>query len=227
MLHFGYARINNCAESLIFVEPTLQPSFCQIVMASYGINQKGPGPMYTESLPLNDPYPEHVVDTSEGTPSNRVHRLRPDAFPRSAGFKNTKVASRGPSITRRTIRALGRFSVAVLIGVVCTLAWQSYGGEMVRIWAPSLGWLAPVSPSEELQALLKPVVVDLAIVRRSEEQLAGIQDQLARKQDQMAQAFATLQAAVRDINQNILALAPLAPKTAHAPPSKPPQLPAQ
>jgi hypothetical protein len=98
---------------------------------------------------------------------------------------------------------------------------------MVRIWAPSLGWLAPVSPSEELQALLKPVVVDLAIVRRSEEQLAGIQDQLARKQDQMAQAFATLQAAVRDINQNILALAPLAPKTAHAPPSKPPQLPAQ
>src|SRR6516164_4388333 len=66
MLHFGYARINNCAESLIFVEPTLQPSFCQIVMASYGINQEGPGPMYTESLPLNDPYPEHVVDPSAG-----------------------------------------------------------------------------------------------------------------------------------------------------------------
>jgi len=53
-------------------------------------------------------------------------------------------------------------------------------------------------------------------------QLASNQDQLARKQDQMTQAFATLQAAVRDINQNILALAPLAPKAAHVPPPNPP-----
>jgi hypothetical protein len=43
----------------------------------------------------------------------------------------------------------------------------------------------------------------------------------------MAQAFATLQAAVRDINQNILALAPLAPKAGHVPPPKPPQPVAQ
>jgi hypothetical protein len=79
-----------------------------------------------------------------------------------------------------------------------------------------------------LQAQVKPVALDLAIMRRSVEQLAGNQDQLARKQDQMAQAFATLlQAAVRDINQNILALAPLAPKAAHVPPPKPPQPAAQ
>jgi len=142
-------------------------------------------------------------------------------------LKNTQVASDRPSITRRIIRTLGRFSVAVLIGVGATLAWQSYGGEMVRAWAPSLGWLLPVSPSEELQAQVKPVALDLAIMRRSVEQLAGNQDQLARKQDQMAQAFATLQAAVRDINQNILALAPLAPKAAHVPPPKPPQPAAQ
>jgi hypothetical protein len=43
----------------------------------------------------------------------------------------------------------------------------------------------------------------------------------------MTQAFATLQAAVRDINQNILALAPLAPKAAHVPPPKPLQPAAQ
>ena len=88
----------------------------------------------------------------------------PGAFPRSSGFKNTQVASDRPSITRRIIRALGRFSAAILIGVGVTLAWQSYGGEMVRAWAPSLGWLLPVSPSAaELQAQLKPVAIDLAI----------------------------------------------------------------
>ena len=98
---------------------------------------------------------------------------------------------------------------------------------MVRAWAPSLGWLLPVSPSVELRARLKPVALDLAIMKRSVEQLASSQDQLARKQDQMTQAFATLQAAVRDINQNILSLAPLAPKAGHVPPPKPPQPAAQ
>ena len=83
---------------------------------------------------------------------------------------------------------------------------------MIRAWAPSLGWLLPTSPTAELQAQLKPVALDLAIMKRSVEQLAGIQDQLARKQDQMTLAFSALQTAVRDINQNILALAPLAPK---------------
>ena len=59
------------------------------------------------------------------------------------------------------------------------------------------------------------MAVDLAVIRRSIEQLAANQDQLARKHDQMAQAIAALQAAERDINQNILSLAPLAPKTGH------------
>jgi hypothetical protein len=43
----------------------------------------------------------------------------------------------------------------------------------------------------------------------------------------MTQAFAALQAAEQDINQNILALAPLAPKAGHVTPPKPPQSPAQ
>jgi len=185
----------------------------------------------TERMPLYDEYPERDVDASDlnagRTSPNKVHRLRPDASPRSPGFKNTQVASGRPSITRRIIRAVGRFSVVALIGVGATLAWQSYGGEMIRAWAPSLGWLSPASPSAELQALLKPVALDLAIMRRSVEQLAAIQDQLARKQDQMTQAFAVLQAAQRDITQNILALAPLAPKAAHVPPPKPSQAAAQ
>ncbi len=182
--------------------------------------------MYAESPTLNDDHPEDKFHTAERASPNRVHRLRPGAFPRSSDFKNTKVASRRPSITRRIIRALGRFSVVLLIGVGGTLVWQSYGGQMVRVWAPSLGWLLPTSPSAELQALLRPVALDLAIMKRSVEQLASNQDQLARKQDQITQAFAILQAAVRDINQNILALAPLAPKAGHAP-AKTAQSPAQ
>jgi len=181
--------------------------------------------MYTESPPLNDDYHERDVDTAERISPNRVHRLRPGGF--RPASKNTPIVSARPSNVRRIIRALGRFWVAIVIGVGATLAWQSYGGEMVRAWAPSLGWLVPTSSSAELQAQVKPVVVDLAIMRRSIEQLASNQDQLARKQDQMAQAFASLQSAVREINQNILALAPLAPKPAHSTPSKPPQSPAQ
>ena len=92
--------------------------------------------MYTESPPLNDEHPEHDVDAADldakRTSSNKVHRLRPGAFRLSSGFKNTQVANDRPSITRRIIRALGRFSVAVLIGVGATLVWQSYGGEMVE-----------------------------------------------------------------------------------------------
>ena len=48
---------------------------------------------------------------------------------RSSGFNNAHPASGRPSIVRRMFRALARFSIAVLIGVGATLAWQSYGDE--------------------------------------------------------------------------------------------------
>ena len=192
----------------------------------------------TKSPPLNDEYAERDVDASnpdaERASSNRVHQLRPGSRYRSSGFKNTQVASDRPSIARRIIRAPGRFCVAVLIGVGATLAWQSYGGEMVRAWAPSLAWLLPISTmsppapavtSAELQENLKPVAIDVAIVRRSVEQLASNQDQLARKQEQMAQAIAALQAVEQDIRQKIST--PPLPKMVHVPPPKPPQPAAQ
>jgi hypothetical protein len=181
---------------------------------------------------LKDAYPGHDVDIAERTPANRVYRPRPGAFPRSTGLKNRQVASDRPSIARRRIRTLGHFSFAVLIGVGAatligvgaTLSWQSYGGEMVRAWTPSLGWLLPASPSAELKVQPKPVAVDLSVTERSLERLASNQDQLARKQDQMTQAFATLPtaaAAEQDINQYALALAPLTAKAALVPLSKP------
>jgi hypothetical protein len=179
----------------------------------------------TESPPLNDDYPQRDVDASdlnaERASSNRVHRLGPRPY-RSSGFKNAQFTSDRPSISRRLTRKLARFFLVVLIGVGGTLAWQHGDevAEMVRTWAPSLGWLLPVStikaPAPNVTtADLKPVAIDLALVRRSIEQLGANQDQLARKQDQMAQAIATLQAAEQDISQKILALAPPAPKAVH------------
>ena len=185
----------------------------------------------TESPRLNDVLPELDFD-GEQAPSNGGGRLKPARPYRSSGFKNAQFRSDRPSIGRRLTRNLVGFFLPVFIGVGGTLAWQYYGGEMVRAWAPSLGWLLPASPpgpavtSTELQQQLKPMAIDLALVRRTEEQLAANQDQLARKQDQMAQAIATLQAARQDLGQQILALAPPAQKTVHAAP-KPTQSPAQ
>jgi hypothetical protein len=180
----------------------------------------------TESPPLNDVL--KLDFDAEYAPFNGVDRPKPAKPYRSSGFKNAQFTSDRLSNSRQLARSLVGFSLAISIGVGATFAWQSYGGEMIKAWLPSLGWLVPTSPSVELQALLKPVALNLAITKRSLEQLAADQDQLARKQDQMAQAFATLQAAVRDINQNISALAPLAPnKAAHVPPPKPTQPAAQ
>jgi hypothetical protein len=156
-----------------------------------------------------------------------------DASRRPSDFMGNRLASNRPSVTRRLFRALVRFSVAVLIGVGGTLAWQYYGGATVRAWAPSLGWLLPADPpgpavtSPELQTQLKPMALDLVILRRSVEQLASNQDQLAHKEDQLAQGLALVQSAEQDINQKILAIAPAAPPApkavVHAPPPKSPQ----
>ena len=178
----------------------------------------------TESPPLNV-----LQHDFEHAPSNGLGRLKPGRPYRTSGFQNAQFRSDRPSIGRRLTRSLVRFFLPIFIGVGGTLAWQYYGGEMVRAWAPSLGWLLPASPpgpavtSTELQQQLKPMAIDLALfVRRSEEQLATNQDQLARKQDQMAQAIATMQAAEQDLSKQILALAPAAPKQpVHVPPPAP------
>ena len=99
---------------------------------------------------------------------------------------------------------------------------------------PPLGWLSPVSTMKapapavttaDLQEQLKPVAIDLALVRRSIEQFASNPEQLARKQDQMAQNIATLQAAEQEVSQKVSA-PPLTPKPVHVSP-KPVQPPAQ
>lgn len=137
--------------------------------------------------------------------------------PRPSGVKNDQFTGKRRSTGKRVVRTLARFFIAVLIGVGGTLAWQSHGDEakeLVRTWAPSMAWLLPVSPldghasaaavtSSELVQQLKPMALDLAIVRHGIDQLATTVKQLAVRQEQMSQDIATLQATEQDIKQKI------------------------
>ena len=127
-----------------------------------------------------------------------------------------------------------RFFIAVLIGVSATLAWQSHGDaarDMVVARAPLLGWLFSVSTTKSPAVAaaapdpvqqLEPLASNLDVVRRSVEQLAA-------KQEQMAQNIATLQALEEDIRRR-MSTPPSSPSQQQAAPipqHKPPQPRAQ
>ena len=120
-------------------------------------------------------------------------------------------------LAKRTVRAIVRFCIALLMGVGATLAWQSYGDEAkktISIWVPALGRVLPAGGSAENTAVpqsaplpqipraaatssdimrqLEPIARDLAGAQRSLEQLAA-------RQEQIAQSTATLQAFEQDI----------------------------
>lgn len=162
-------------------------------------------------------------------------RLRPRAGApqHSPDLRSKQLTALGPSIASRALRTVARFSLVVLLGVVATLAWQSYNEEakeLLRTSVPPLGWLLPPSAastetSSEWGERLKPLAVDLALVRRSVEQLALDQRQLAVKQENIAQDIATLQAVERDLRQNISSVPP--PGTVQIPRHKPAQTPVQ
>jgi hypothetical protein len=149
--------------------------------------------------------------------------------PRPSGLNDDQVASDRPSIGRRIFRTLTRFIIAVLIGIGATLAWQSHGDaarQMVVARAPSLGWLLSVSTTTSPAVAaaapgpvqqLEPLASNIDAVRRSVEQLAA-------KQEQMAQNIATLQAVEEDIRQKVSSPPPSpSQQAAPIPQYKPPQ----
>jgi len=183
-------------------------------------------------------------ETSSGGPARDLHArsdqrvgtrpMKPSIrSPRPSGLNDDQVASDRPSIGRRIFRTLTRFIIAVLIGIGATLAWQSHGDaarEMVVARAPSLGWLLSVSTTKSpavaatapdpLQQLV-PLASNIDAVRRSVEQLAA-------KQEQMAQNIATLQAVEEDIRQKVSSPPPPpSQQAAPIPQYKPPQPRAQ
>jgi len=184
---------------------------------------------------LDDRYDQRIRTRPRNTTANStantaanstVHSLH------SATLMDDRVASRRPPVRRRIVRALMRFLIAVLIGVGATLAWQSYGNvarEMLAARLPTLAWLLSVSKTSPVVAAtpadpmpkLESLVSSLDYVRRSVEQLA-------LKQDEMARNIAALQAVESDIRQQVSS-APQSPAQQPASISqpKPPQSRAQ
>jgi hypothetical protein len=69
---------------------------------------------------------------------------------------------------------LARFLVFFYIGVIATLAWQSYGGgfrEAISSRSPRLAWLASSAAPDGDQ--IGAISRDLAVVRRSVDELAA------------------------------------------------------
>jgi hypothetical protein len=165
--------------------------------------------------------------------SGRWPLKAPIHSPHSSRLNDGEVASDRPSVGRRMLRSLTRFSIAALIGVGATLGWQSYGDaakEMLVARAPALAWVLSVSTtkspvmaatSPDMVQQLAPLTFNLDVMRRSVEQLAA-------KQEQMAQNIAALQAVEEDIREKMLSTPPApAQQAASIPQHKPSQPKAQ
>jgi hypothetical protein len=119
-------------------------------------------------------FPEDAASTS----------LEDDA---SMNVEEAASTSLQPSISRRIFRASAVFSFVVLTGVGGALAWRSYGDyatEMIRAWAlptPPSKPAAPPAGAAEIQQQLKSIVIDLAAVKHTLEQLGANQDPDARR----------------------------------------------
>lgn len=174
----------------------------------------------------------HTPPPSEEWPPHPLSEGRPTPRPSNENSERR-------SIRRRTSRTFARYSVVFLIGILATLAFQSYGDkamEMVRTEVPSLAWLLPVSTAKPPAAASSPQLAQqfeaglaqqlglgLAVVRRSVEQLTVKVDQLAAQRDEMTKNIETMQAVEQEISQKLSSL----PQSRAVAPRKPPQPTAQ
>ena len=181
-------------------------------------------PLAEKQWPSDEEISSLVLDRDPDGSDRRTGRSRTkqsNDSSRPYRFGEGQAKASRPSLGRRILRGLIRFSIAVLIGVGATLGWQSYGDvatEMAIARAPALAWVLPTSATKSPVAAatspapaqqLEPLASNLDAVRRSVEQLAY-------KQEQIAQNIAALQAVQEDIRQKV-ATAPPAPPPAPAP----------
>jgi hypothetical protein len=148
-----------------------------------------------------------------------------------------------PSLRRRASRSIARFLIAFFIGVVATLAWQSFGDTaraMIASSSPLLSWLAPQAASAAQSApadssrdqeQFKAMLFGLAGVRQRIDQIAAQiadgQQQITRGQERTTSDIIKLQAIEQDILDQISAHAPqpapvAAPARKPAPPASQP-----
>lgn len=124
--------------------------------------------------------------------------------PRAAALKNDPLAGDRPSLVKRLFRGLGRFFIAVLIGVGVTLAWQSHGNEakdmartLVRTWVPSLGWLISgsttnSSPDRSVYMQDAPPSQALPLTRTPAPSAAAGSSELAQQLEHVATELAAV-----------------------------------
>jgi hypothetical protein len=175
---------------------------------------------------------EKKPTATDSTETITMSRTDPSSDVRPAVLKRKQ-----PSLSRRAARSL----IIFCMGIAATLAWQSYGEvarETIASSFPQLGWLepqtigagtipemrsriTPATPSES-EELLKSILVNLAAVRQSVDQLTA--DFLASQQ-QMASEIAKLKAAEQDSFDTISSAPP--PQPAAAPARKPVPVPPQ
>ena len=172
---------------------------------------------------------------SEFSAGRRATKPSVDPTLQAADLKNDGFSSERPSLGNRASRPLARFLVTLCIGVAATLVWQSYGDaarEMIASASPQLGWLAPqaapvartapdvIAPAAPDQQQLNAMLLGLAAVRQSV-------DQLAAGQEQMTRDITKLQTAAQGIFDKISAPPPrLAGATARKPAPLTPASPA-
>ncbi len=161
--------------------------------------------------------------------------VQPDVKLRPVDFDRVPAEQ---SYRRRPLRAFARFVIAVAIGVVGTLAWQSYGDQARAYLAassPKLAWVAPPAgpvarsvPETVAAAPAAPAApaIDPQQITAMSLTLAAMQqrvEQVAAGQQQLAGDIAKLQSDEQEIIHKISAPPP-APRP--APVRKPPPPPA-
>jgi hypothetical protein len=172
---------------------------------------RGSAPGVEEARPKTEEAPSRrAVREAEVRPDARFGR-RPIKLAHSGyptGVREDRVANDRPSVGRSLRRAFFRFVLAVFVGVSGTLGWQSYGEQVLAAHAPTLAWLFSISalkvPDQATTsgtAQVAPVTSNLEAVRRSLEQLAT-------RQEQMAQDIAALQAIEDDMRQKMSFMPP-------------------
>jgi len=168
--------------------------------------------MYSRSMPLEEQewdepgrYPDAGFDPRVEPPLPPFLRS-----PRPSDLNDDPVGADRPSPGWRILRTLSWFVVPVLVGIGAGLALQSHSAaarDTIVGQVQSLGWLlsstkppamaatAAATAPEPMQQV-EPPASNIDVIRRSVEQLAA-------RQEQMAQNIALLQAVADDIREKM------------------------
>lgn len=162
--------------------------------------------MYSQNSPLMDPeWDERVRHPDEGFDPWLPRFLDPSV--RRAGVRDDYYGVDRPTIGWRILRTLCWIFAPVLIGIGVALAWQAHNGaarDVVVSQLQSLGGLlspaksppAAAAAAADTMQQLETLAFQFEVIRRSVEQLAA-------RQDQMAQSIVLLQAVADDIREKI------------------------